>query len=77
MPARRYRFDVRTPEEYAAGHVPEALSAPGGQLIQETDRDMTTWGARVVLVDDNGVRATMTASWLMQMGWADVAIMTI
>ena len=30
---------------------------------------MATWGARVVLVDDNGVRATMTASWLKQMGW--------
>ena len=30
---------------------------------------------RVVLVDDNGVRATMTASWLKQMGWADVAVL--
>ena len=72
-----YMFDVRTPEEYAAGHVPEALSAPGGQLVQETDHYMATWGARVVLVDNNGVRATMTASWLRQMGWTDVAIMSI
>jgi 3-mercaptopyruvate sulfurtransferase SseA len=30
-----------------------------------------------VLLDDNGVRATMTASWLRQMGWTEVAIMTI
>ena len=29
---------------------------------------------RIVLVDDNGVRATMTASWLKQMGWQDVAV---
>jgi rhodanese-related sulfurtransferase len=29
----------------------------------------------VVLVDDNGVRATMTASWLKQMGWTDVAVL--
>ena len=36
---------------------------------------MATWGARVVLVDDNGVRATMTASWLKQMGWHDVAVL--
>jgi 3-mercaptopyruvate sulfurtransferase SseA len=36
---------------------------------------MATWGARVVLVDDNGVRATMTASWLKQMGWPDVAVL--
>ena len=34
-----------------------------------------TWNARVVLVDDNGVRATMTASWLKQMGWNDVAVL--
>ncbi len=69
-----YVLDVRTPSEYEAGHAPGSLSAPGGQLVQETDSYMATWGARVVLVDDNGVRATMTASWLMQMGWRDVAI---
>jgi rhodanese-related sulfurtransferase len=26
-------------------------------------------GARIVLVDDDGVRADMTASWLAQMAW--------
>ena len=59
-----YLLDVRTPEEYAAGHLVGARSAPGGQLVQETDAHVATWGARIVLVDDNGVRATMTASWL-------------
>jgi len=68
-------LDVRTPEEYQAGHLAEARSAPGGQLVQETDAHIATWNARVVLVDDNGVRATMTASWLMQMGWTDVAVL--
>jgi rhodanese-related sulfurtransferase len=72
-----YMFDVRTPEEYEAGHVPGSLSAPGGQLIQETDSYMATRGARVVLLDDHGVRSTMTASWLMQMGWTEVAIMAL
>ena len=54
-----YLFDVRLPEDYAAGHRPDALSAPGGQLVQETERHATTWGARVVLVDDDGVRAVV------------------
>ena len=72
-----YVLDVRTPQEYEAGHVPGSLPAPGGQLVQETDRYMAVWGARVVLLDDNGVRATMTASWLRQMGWRDVVIMRL
>jgi rhodanese-related sulfurtransferase len=64
-----YRFDVRTPKEYAAGHLPGFLSAPGGQLVQETDHHAPVRGARIVLADDDGVRADMTASWLAQMGW--------
>ena len=62
-------FDVRTPEEYTLGHLPGARSAPGGQLVQETDHHVGTRGARIVLYDDDGVRASMTASWLAQMGW--------
>ncbi|NQW66711.1 MAG: rhodanese-related sulfurtransferase [Burkholderiales bacterium] len=64
-----YVFDVRTPEEFAQGHWPGALSAPGGQLMQETDHFIGVRGARVVLYDDDGVRASMAASWLAQMGW--------
>ena len=59
----------RTPEEYAAGHLPGFASAPGGQLVQETDHTAAVRGARIVLADDDGVRADMTASWLAQMGW--------
>jgi rhodanese-related sulfurtransferase len=64
-----YRFDVRTPEEYKAGHRAGFRSAPGGQLVQETDVHAPVRGARIVLTDDDGVRAAMTASWLAQMGW--------
>jgi rhodanese-related sulfurtransferase len=71
-----YAFDVRTPAEYAAGDVPGMKQIAGGQLVQETDRHAATWGARVVLVDDDGVRATMTAHWMQQMGW-EVAVMTL
>ncbi|HVB18141.1 MAG TPA: rhodanese-like domain-containing protein, partial [Stellaceae bacterium] len=41
-----YVLDVRTPEEYAAGHLKGARSAPGGQLVQETDAHIATWGSR-------------------------------
>ena len=64
-----YVFDVRNPEEYAENKVANVANIPGGQLIQETEVWATTLGARIVLVDNNGVRATLTASWLIQMGW--------
>jgi rhodanese-related sulfurtransferase len=70
-----YVFDVRDPDEYAAGHLPGALSSPGGQLVQATDQYVGTLGARIVLVDDLEVRALMTASWLAQMGHRDVFVL--
>jgi rhodanese-related sulfurtransferase len=69
-----YVMDVRDPAEYRAGHLPGSVMAPGGQLVQETDSWLGIWGARVVLVDDTGVRARMTASWLRRMGW-DAAVL--
>jgi rhodanese-related sulfurtransferase len=70
-----YVLDVRDPREYAAGHFPGAVSAPGGQLVQATDIYAGTLGARIVLSDDKEVRALMTASWLKQMGWKDVFVL--
>ena len=70
-----YVFDVRDPTEYAAGHLPGAVYAPGGQLVQATDQYAGTLGARIVLIDDREVRAVMTASWLKQMGWRDVFVL--
>jgi rhodanese-related sulfurtransferase len=64
-----YLFDVRTPEEYVAGHLPGFVPVPGGQLVQETEANASVRGARIVLADDDGVRANMTASWLAQMAW--------
>ena len=64
-----YTLDVRAPDEYAAGHPTGFISAPGGQLVQATDEWVGVRGARIVLYDSDGVRARMTASWLLQMGW--------
>jgi len=70
-----YLFDVRDPREYDAGHVADAVSAPGGQLVQATDQYVGALGARIVLIDPAEVRAVMTASWLRQMGWRDVYVL--
>ena len=66
-------FDVRTPEEFEAGHLRGTRSVPGGQLVQGRDEFIGTLHGRVVLVDDtDGVRATVTASWLVQIGLDEV-----
>ncbi len=64
-----YLLDVRTPEEFAAGAVPGAWSAPGGQLIKATDQSLAVRGAGVLLTDHDGVRAPVVAQWLRRMGW--------
>ena len=69
-----YLLDVRTQAEYESGHLAGAKHISGGQLVQESDRHLGTWGGRAVLVDDCGVRAIMTASWLKQMGWKVVVL---
>lgn len=63
-----YLFDVRTAEEFASGHLPGARHAPGGQLVQATDLWVAVRGARIVLCDDCGLRAAVTAAWLRGMG---------
>ena len=74
-PARTlYVLDVRDPAEFTAGHLPGSRNAPGGQLVQSTDQWVAVRGARVALVDDDGVRARMAASWLRLMGHREVFV---
>ena len=69
-----YLLDVRDPPEFRAGHRPGSRSAPGGQLVQATDQWIGVRNARIVLLDDTGVRARMAGAWLRQMGHRDVFV---
>ena len=71
-----YILDVRSEEEYLDGHLPDAHHAAGGQLVQATDEYVAVRNSRLVLVDDDGVRGVMTASWLIQMNWPEVYVFT-
>ncbi|NQW54131.1 MAG: sulfurtransferase [Rhodospirillales bacterium] len=70
-----YRLDVRDPAEYAQGHLKGFRHAAGGQLVQATDQYVGARGATIVLHDNDGVRATMTAHWLLQMGWNETYVL--
>ncbi|PWC22593.1 rhodanese-like domain-containing protein [Brenneria nigrifluens] len=67
-----YQFDTRTHDEYQAGHLPGFRWAPGGQLVQATDRFAAARGARIVLADWDGVRARHTAAWLRRLGGFEI-----
>ena len=44
------------------------VHAPGGQLMQATDQWIGVRRARSVVLDTEGVRAPVVASWLRRMG---------
>src|SRR5581483_5662379 len=68
-------LDVRTREEYEAGHVPGAIWAPGGQAVQATDEYVAVRPGGTVLICDGFARAVMTAGWLRRMGFPHVAVL--
>jgi rhodanese-related sulfurtransferase len=74
--ANVYLVDVRTADEYAAGHVAGSVWAPGGQAVQATDDYFAVRGAAYVFVCDGLARSVMTAAWFMRMGVRDVAVLS-
>ena len=72
-----YLFDVRSQEEFLAGHPGGAVFAAGGQLVQATDVYVGTLRSRIVLFDEKQVRAVMTAAWLRLAGWDEVFVLTV
>jgi rhodanese-related sulfurtransferase len=71
-----YLIDVRTREEYLAGHIPGFWWMPGGQAVQRADDTVAVRAGTVVFCCDGTVRASVTASWYRQMGFAEVFAVT-
>lgn len=71
-----YLLDVRSPTEFNHSHLMGSRNAPGGQLVQALDSYVGVRNSRIVLIDDTEVRSIMTASWLIQMGWKDVHVLS-
>lgn len=69
-PARTtYLLDVRSAEEASADPAPAFDHALSGQLVQATDRWVGVRRARLVLLDDLGLRAALAALWLKRLGY--------
>jgi rhodanese-related sulfurtransferase len=66
-----YVVDVRMPAEYLAGHIPGALTCPGGQVAFSDDQ-IAVRGATIVTVCDARARAIFAASLWRRMGFPRV-----
>jgi rhodanese-related sulfurtransferase len=71
-----YLVDVRQQEEYVAGHIAGSIWIPSWEMAPWVFRHLATRGARIVLVDTPDlIRATATASWLVQIGFGEVLLL--
>ena len=70
-----YVFDVRTTEEYEAGHIAGSVWAPGGQAVQAIDDYLAVRAATIVFVCDDGSRAALTTAWYKRLGFPNIAFL--
>jgi phage shock protein E len=65
-------LDVRTPEEYASGHVPGAINVPHDQVESRIAELEPLRGQEVVVYCERGGRAMKAATVLSQQGFESV-----
>lgn len=70
-----YVLDVRDKAAFTAGHVADAVFAPGGQAVQRADDFIAVPGATIVFVDDGDARALLAAYWYRRMGFEHVHVL--
>lgn len=65
-------LDVRSPEEYAAGHIPGAINIPHDQLATRLGEIPATKSGEIVVHCQMGKRAAAAESTLAQAGYTNV-----
>jgi len=72
-------IDVREAEEFAGGHVPNAVNVPLGAFIRDLKRkgeEMVPKDKEVVVYCGSGVRGGIAASFVQEKGWENVKNLT-
>ena len=67
VPADAVLVDVRELDEWEAGHAPEALHIPLGELTERVGE--LAEADRVLVVCHSGVRSARATAWLVQNGY--------
>ena len=70
-----YLIDVRSEEEFLAGHVARSVHVPGGQAVQRADDFVPVRNADIIFISNDGTRAVMAAYWYRQMGFPNVSVL--
>lgn len=65
-------FDVRSPEEYAGGHIAHSISVPLQSVSQRVSRYARSKDAEIVVYCLSGARSARAADALSAMGYTNV-----
>ena len=69
-------LDVRDEPDYAAEHLPNAVSLPRGYLELDIDEVVPDINTPIVTYCGGGTRATLSAQTLKTMGYENVSVLT-
>jgi len=65
-------LDVRTPEEFADGHIPNAILMPDYEISKRAAKELTDKNALILVYCHSGRRAAGAAAALAKMGYSNV-----
>ena len=68
-------LDVREPDEYDQGAIPNAIHIPRGHLESQVEGRLLDKNAEVVIYCAGGVRSAFAAKTLQELGYTDVSSM--
>ncbi|MGZ4766886.1 MAG: rhodanese-like domain-containing protein, partial [Ilumatobacteraceae bacterium] len=68
-------LDVREPDEYDQGAIPNAIHIPRGHLESQVESRLLDKNAEVVIYCAGGVRSAFAAKTLQELGYTDVSSM--
>ena len=68
-------LDVRSPEEYAAGHIPHAINIPMEQFGEEAPRELPDRNQMIFVYCVKGIRSMNVANRLAHMGYRNIVEM--
>ncbi|MBF0430801.1 MAG: rhodanese-like domain-containing protein [Fibrobacteria bacterium] len=70
-----YLIDVRTPGEFAQGHIPGATNIPLNVLPENIDSLLVFWDKDIVLYCRTGRRASLAVPLFIQSGFKNVSLL--